>query len=325
MTQYKLVLSRLRQQLQWAYLYKLRRSIEDPPSHIAVIQDGNRRFADKHGLDNSEGHVHGAETTEELLQWCDELSVKEVTLYTFSTENFARSDAELTPLFDLITEKLHELAHADHIHENGVRIHALGDLTQLPQRVVDAVQDAEQQTVDYNQLKLNIALAYGGRNELLRATRQVIQDIEAGLLSPEDITTETIEEHLYREPLREVDLIIRTGGDKRTSNFLPWYANGNEAAVYFCTPYWPEFDKVEFFRALRTYEARNLSWKQAQTHRAVALVRALTDIGHQNPLRVVQRLQSQLTTDEYTEFTREADMEMLTKQSHHNIDSSGED
>lgn len=320
-----MVLSWLRQRVQWAYLYRLRRSIEDPPSHIAVIQDGNRRFADKHGLDSSEGHAHGAETTEELLQWCDDLGVKEVTLYTFSTENFARPDAELTSLFDLITEKLHKLADADHIHENGVRIHALGDLTQLPQRVVDAVQDAEQQTVDYNQLKLNIALAYGGRNELLRATRQVMQDIEAGVLHPEDITTETIEEHLYREPLREVDLIIRTGGDERTSNFLPWYANGNEAAVYFCTPYWPEFDKVEFFRALRTYEARESSWQEAQTHRATALVRALTEIGYQNRPRVVERLQSQLTADKSPEFTKEADMEMLTKQSHHNLDSSGED
>lgn len=319
------MISWLRTRLQRAYLRDLKRSISNPPTHVAVIQDGNRRYARERGLDDSAGHAHGAETTEEMLHWCNELGIAEVTLYTLSTENFARPAEELTALFDLLTEKLHKLADADLIHENGVRIHAVGDLSQLPKRVVDAVDHAEQQTRAYKQLKLNIALAYGGRNELLRATQQLMQDVEDGELRPTAITTDTIEDRLYREPMRDVDLIIRTGGDERTSNFLPWYANGNEAAVYFCTPYWPEFNKVEFFRAIRTYESRESSWQENRTRRAVALVRALAATGYQDRPRVIRRLRQQLTSDEATEFTADVDTDLSSNQSHHNLDLPGED
>lgn len=319
------MLSWIRQRVRRAYLRELKQSIETPPAHIAVIQDGNRRYAREHGLESSDGHAHGAETTEEMLHWCDELSIEEVTLYTLSTENFSRPDDELTSLFDLITEKLYKLADADLIHENGVRIHALGELSQLPQQVVDAVHYAEHQTADYRQLKLNIALAYGGRNELLRSTQQIVRDVADGELRPVDITTETIEDQLYREPLREVDLIIRTGGDERTSNFLPWHANGNQAAVYFCTPYWPEFDKIEFFRAIRTYESRESTWQQDRVRRAITLVRALAETGYQDRPRVINRLHQQLTSEEVAEFAEEVDTDHPPDQAHHNIDLSGED
>ena len=260
-----------------------------------------------------------------MSNWCDELSIAEVTLYTLSTENFKRPPEELSALYDLISDKLRTLADADHIHENGVQIHALGDLSQLPERVRDAVQYAEDRTDSYDQLKLNIALAYGGRNELVRATQRLMTDVAAGTLRPNDITTETIEDCLYREPLREVDLIIRTGGDKRTSNFLPWYANGNEAAVYFCTPYWPEFDKVEFLRALRTYESRESSWQQTRTRRAVALVRALAATGYQDRPRVIHRLRQQLPSDAAATFADEVATEESADQPHHNLDLPGEE
>jgi tritrans,polycis-undecaprenyl-diphosphate synthase [geranylgeranyl-diphosphate specific] len=150
-----------------------------------------------------------------------------------------------------------------------------------------------------------------------------MEEVADGKLRPGEITTETIENRLYREPLREVDLIIRTGGDERTSNFLPWYANGNEAAVYFCTPYWPEFDKVEFLRAMRTYESRESSWQQTRVRRAVSLARALAETGYEDRPRVIRRLRNKLTGAETTKFDDAVDEP--SEQPHPNIDLRGED
>lgn len=313
----------LRKRVRRTYLHELTQSIDSPPEHIAVIQDGNRRYARERGMDNSSGHVHGADTTEDLLHWCNELSIREVTLYTLSTENFSRPDEEITALFDLVTEKLYQFADADLIHENEVRIRGLGDIHQLPQRVVDAVHYAEAQTDQYSHLQLNIALAYGGRNELLRTAQQVAQEVADGELTPADVSPAEIEDRLYREPIRNVDLIIRTGGDERTSNFLPWHANGNEAAVYFCTPYWPEFNKVEFFRAIRTYESREASWQHNRTHRAIALARSLAETEYHNRPRVIRRLRKRLTGKEAAEFDEAISAETEITQS--DVDMPAED
>lgn len=292
----------VRSRLRRAYTQTLRRSIDNPPDHIAVIQDGNRRYANQQGLDKSQGHSSGAETTEDLLHWCNELSIQEVTLYTLSTENFHRPDDELASLYDLITEKLYELADADLIHDSQVRIRGLGDIEQLPSRVIEAVEYAERQTAQYDQLQLNIALAYGGRNELLKCTQKIATEVAAGNLAVEDISVAEIERRLYREPIRAVDLIIRTGGDERTSNFLPWYASGNEAAVYFCTPYWPEFSKAEFFRAIRTYESRERSWQQDQAHRALTLIHVLAENEYQDQTQAIGRIWQQLTEHAKTDL-----------------------
>ena len=295
--------------MQRVYLRELKQSIENPPEHVAVIQDGNRRYAREHGMDSSSGHKHGAETTEEMLQWCEEVGIREVTLYTLSTENFERPTNELEALFDLISEKLYQFADAELVHENNVHIRAIGEIHQLPHRVVDAIQYAEAQTEQYDQLQLNIALAYGGRNELLRAAKSIVRDVDDGALTPDDITDTEIENRLYREPIRDVDLVIRTGGDERTSNFLPWHGNGNEAAVYFCTPYWPEFNKAEFFRAIRTYESREESWQTDQNHRAIALLRAVAESEYQNQKQIIKRLRHQLTgnSDEFERVIEPAD------------------
>jgi tritrans,polycis-undecaprenyl-diphosphate synthase [geranylgeranyl-diphosphate specific] len=265
----------VRRQLETAYERQLRRSVSGAPAHVAVIQDGNRRYADKQGEKASDGHREGAKTTERVLDWCDEIGVEELTLYAFSTENFERPEHERESLFDLLEDKLYEFADAERIHESGVCIRAIGDVPQLPPRVREAIEYAESQTSDYDNFVLNIALAYGGRNELLGAARDVAREVESDNLDPDDISVETIESRLYARPLRDVDLIIRTGGDERTSNFLPWHANGNEAAVFFCTPYWPEFSKIDFLRAGRTYESREQSFRQAKVQRALALVRAV--------------------------------------------------
>jgi tritrans,polycis-undecaprenyl-diphosphate synthase [geranylgeranyl-diphosphate specific] len=286
--------SRLRGLIDGVYERLLRREIDGVPEHVAIIQDGNRRYARSNGGDAPDGHRAGAETTEAVLDWCSELGVEELTLYAFSTENFARPDEELEPLFDLLERKLREFADADRVHEQGVKIRALGDVAMLPPRVRDAVDYAQRRTREYDQFTLNIALAYGGRNELLSAVTAVARDVAAGDLDPADIDTAEIESRLYDSPVRDVDLIVRTGGDERTSNFLPWHANGNEAAVYFCTPYWPEFSKVDFLRAIRTYEAREESWRRARRERAAALVQAVAEMELTEARAVASRLRDRL-------------------------------
>ena len=284
----------LRRRFTDAYERMLRRQLDVAPTHVAIIQDGNRRYARERGDDAPDGHREGAKTTERVLEWCDDLGIEELTLYAFSTENFERPDEELEPLFDLLESKLYEFADSDRVHENGVRIGAIGDVDELPERVRDAVDYAESRTADYDQLRLNIALAYGGRSELLGAAREVAREVADGDLDPEDVDVDAVERRLAKHTTRDVDLIIRTGGDERTSNFLPWHANGNEAAVYFCAPYWPEFRKIDFLRAIRTYEHRSDSWRKTRAKRALALVRAVSDAELHTAKRVLQRFRDSL-------------------------------
>ena len=291
-----------------AYERLLRWELSGTPDHVAVIMDGNRRYARKQGEEATEGHREGAETTEEILNWCRQLGIDELTLYTFSTENFNRSEHEREALFDLLVSKLTEFADSERVHDAGVRIRAIGEVDRLPERVREAVDYAERRTRGYDEFYLNIALAYGGRAELLGAARDIASDVAAGDLDPETVTTETIEDRLYEGPTRDVDLIIRTGGDERTSNFLPWHANGNEAAVYFCAPYWPEFRKIDFLRAIRTYESREESWRRTKARRALALVRALEN-DRADVSAVRERLSERLPGDQPTTLPPESEFD----------------
>jgi tritrans,polycis-undecaprenyl-diphosphate synthase [geranylgeranyl-diphosphate specific] len=284
--------------LRSGYERLLRREIDGAPTHVAVIQDGNRRYARKNGDSAPSGHEDGAETTEQVLKWCRDLGVEELTLYTFSTENFGRPDDQLESLFDLIERKLREFADAEQIHEDGVSIRALGDVERLPERVREAVDYAERRTADYDQFVLNIALAYGGRAQLLSAARSVLGAVDDGEISPDEIDVGSIQNRLYDRPVRDVDLIIRTGGDERTSNFLPWHANGNEAAVYFCAPYWPEFSKTDLLRGIRTYQHRQESWRRTRARRALALVRTLGSADATEARRILGRFEDTLSSAE---------------------------
>ena len=280
----------------------LRREIDDDriPAHVAIIQDGNRRFARKQGEDPTSGHSAGARKTAQVLQWCEEIGVKEVTLYALSTENFDRPDDELEHLFDLLAEKLREFTRADEseeeseIDERGIRVRAIGDLDRLPERVRDAVRDAERRTAGNDAFRLNLALAYGGRAELLAAARAVARDARDGRLDPEDVDYEEIETRLSRGEVRDVDLIVRTGGNERTSNFLPWRAAGNEAAAFFCAPYWPEFGKTDLLRGIRTYQAREESWQRTRAERAAALVGAVAETSAVEARTATRRLRDRL-------------------------------
>jgi tritrans,polycis-undecaprenyl-diphosphate synthase [geranylgeranyl-diphosphate specific] len=277
-----------------AYERLLRREISGAPTHVAVIQDGNRRYADRNGDEAPDGHRAGAQTTERVLDWCQDLGVEELTLYAFSTENFDRPEHERAALFDLLERKLYQFADDDRVHDGEVRIRAIGDETMLPERVREAIRYAERRTADYGRFTLNVALAYGGRNELLGAARDVARAVTDGDLDPGEIDASEIDRRLYDNPLRDVDLIIRTGGDERTSNFLPWHANGNEAAVFFCTPYWPEFSKVDFLRGIRTYESRAESWRRTRVERAAALVRAVGGVELEEARDVIERFRDTL-------------------------------
>ena len=300
------MLDRLRGLVGRAYRRHLRHEIDDVPDHVAVIQDGNRRYAREQGDDAPEGHRAGADTTERVLDWCADLGVSELTLYAFSTENFERPDEELEPLFDLLEHKLREFADADRVHEQGVRVRAIGDVPRLPPRVRDAVDYAERRTAGNDRFTLNVALAYGGRTELLDAARAIARDVDAGEMAPEDVDVEAVESRLYDRPIRDVDLIVRTGGDERTSNFLPWHANGNEAAVYFCAPYWPEFSEVDFLRAIRTYESREESWQRARAERAAALVRALAEVEFAEARAAAARLRDRVPRLDGSDLSEDA-------------------
>ncbi|WP_440770733.1 polyprenyl diphosphate synthase [Natronorubrum sp. DTA28] len=310
----------LRQRVDAVYEEVLSREISGAPTHVAVIQDGNRRYARRKGGDATDGHREGAQTTERVLEWCQDIGVEELTLYAFSTENFDRPDEENQALFDLLCEKLREFADAERVHENEVRIRVIGEVERLPERVRDVVGYAERRTRGYDRFVLNIALAYGGRSQLLEAAQGVAADVETGTLEPDAIDVETIEDRLYDQPVRDVDLIIRTGGDERTSNFLPWHANGNEAAVFFCTPYWPEFSKTDFLRGIRTYEHREESWRRTRARRAMALLGAVSDPELVEAKSIVERFRDSLPSAEQPDPD---DLEGVDAGQVDDLDSSG--
>lgn len=227
------------------------------PHHIAIIQDGNRRFALTHGISAAEGHRLGADTTEKMLDWARELGIRHITLYCFSTENFQRNQEEVDDLITLFRQKLDQVVKDPRIHTNRIRVQVLGDRSLLPADLLASVERAEKATAEYNNYFINLALAYGGRNEIVRAAKDLLGQVRGGRIRAEDIDPTTIEYQLYSEQqIPPVDLIVRTGNERRTSNFLPWLANGNECAVYFCAPNWPAFRKIDFLRAIRVYDQR---------------------------------------------------------------------
>ncbi|MDD1671763.1 MAG: polyprenyl diphosphate synthase [Methanomicrobiales archaeon] len=227
------------------------------PNHIAIIQDGNRRYARTQGISAAEGHRAGADTTEKMLDWARELGIRHITLYCFSTENFTRSREEVDELITLFREELDRVVEDPRIHTNRIRVQVLGDRSLLPTDLLASVERAEKVTREYGNYFINLALAYGGRNEIVRAAKDLLGQVKGGRLRAEEIDPAMIEHQLYSEKqIPPVDLIVRTGNEHRTSNFLPWLANGNECAVYFCAPNWPAFRKVDLLRAIRVYDQR---------------------------------------------------------------------
>lgn len=225
------------------------------PHHVGIIMDGNRRFAMELGLDDvSMGHVAGQERLENVLDWCLELGVKVLTVYAFSTENFQRADPERELLMELFEHNFRKMAVDDRVHKNRIRVRCIGDLSLLPQHVREAAEHVMQVTRDYGDHSFNVAIAYGGRQEIVEAVRQIAREAKAGTLLPEDIGVEAISSRLYTGDLPDPDFIIRTSGEERVSNFLLWQMA--YAELYFADVYWPELSRLEFLRALEEYQRR---------------------------------------------------------------------
>ncbi len=225
------------------------------PKHIAIIMDGNRRFARQLGLDETEGHLKGKDKLEEILEWCVELNIEILTVYAFSTENVKRDSDQVGKLMELFQDNFRRAAEDPRVHENKIRIRAIGSVEELPKSVLESIRYAEEKTKDYDRYHFNIAVAYGGREEILRAIQSVAQDVKDGKLNVEDIDEKTVAERLYTSDFPDPDLILRTSGEERISNFLIWQLAYSE--LYFTDVYWPGFRKVDFLRAIRSYQDRH--------------------------------------------------------------------
>lgn len=226
------------------------------PNHIGVITDGNRRWAKERMLEGWEGHWEGAKTLENFLDWCIELGVKAVTIYSFSTENFNRSEKELDELFKVFHDNLEKLLNTPRIHRRQVRVKAIGRVETLPENLQKLVSDVEAATADYDNFYLNIAIAYGGRAEIVDATKLIAQKVKNGVFDSEEIDERVFEAHLYTAhlPNPDPDIIIRTSGESRLSNFLVWQSAYSE--LFLLDVYWPSFRKIDLMRAIRGYQRR---------------------------------------------------------------------
>ena len=226
------------------------------PDHIGVILDGNRRWAGEHLMSRWMGHKYGADKVEELLDWCLGLDVKTITLYAFSTENFERSSNEVNEIFNLIDERLKKFLSDERVHKNRVQTKVIGRINLLPKSTQDLVRLVEEKTKGYDKHYLNVAVAYGGRAEIIDATKKIAEKVKAGELNVEEINEKTVEENLYTShlPNSDPDLIIRTSGEERLSGFLLWQSAYSE--LYFMDVYWPEFRRIDLWRAIRTYQKR---------------------------------------------------------------------
>ncbi len=224
--------------------------------HIAIILDGNRRWASENELNPWLGHKRGAETVEQLLDWCLKLDVKFVTLYTFSTENFTRSIKEIQEIMMIAEEKFRKILTDERIHKNKVNVKVIGRTNMLPESLQQLISDVEKSTANYDGQFLNFAFAYGGRAEIVDATRVIAEKVKSGELEPEDIHESTIEKYLYTSHMakQEPDLIIRTSGEERLSGFLLWQSAYSELA--FLDVYWPDFRLIDLLRAIRTFHKR---------------------------------------------------------------------
>ncbi|MEH1921371.1 isoprenyl transferase [Nostoc sp.] len=230
------------------------------PQHIAVIMDGNGRWATSRGLPRIAGHRQGAKTLKELLRCCKDWGVKALTAYAFSTENWQRPVEEVDFLMHLFERLLHrELAQ---MHREGVRISFIGDLSALPKSLQTEMERSMAETLNNQAIHFTVAVNYGSRNEITRVCRQVAQLVEQGELNAEQVNESLVEQHLYTVDTPEPDLLIRTSGEMRLSNFLLWQMAYTE--MYFTDILWPDFNREAFYQALLSYQSRDRRFGQVK-------------------------------------------------------------
>ncbi len=236
---------------------KLLREVSEHPikvEHLAIIMDGNRRFAWKSNIATGIGHRIGKEKLERVLDWTLEIGIPWLTVYALSTENLNRPEKELATLFKLYIEGLRDIADDERIHKNKVKVQIIGRRDLLPKDVNDAIDYAEQKTVDYDQFVFTVCLAYGSREEMIDAIRSIAEEHATGELALESINEKAVSDRLYTGEMPDPDLVIRTSGEERISNFLLWQMAYSE--LYFSDVFWPSFQKKDLLKAIRTYQDR---------------------------------------------------------------------
>ncbi|MDB4590301.1 isoprenyl transferase [Flavobacteriaceae bacterium] len=222
------------------------------PNHIAIIMDGNGRWAKSKGLLRSIGHQNGAKTVKEIVETCAKINVKYLTLYAFSTENWNRPKLEVELLMKLLISSLKKEVKT--LQKNNIKLSTIGNLNSLPTKVAKELKDVIEKTKDNNRLTLTLALSYGSQEELIKTIKEISLKVKNNLISPENIDKSVINNHLYDHYLPDVDLLIRTSGEQRISNFLLWEIA--YAELFFTDILWPDFNNENLFEAILNYQNR---------------------------------------------------------------------
>jgi len=224
----------------------------DMPKHLAIIMDGNGRWAERKGKNRIHGHSYGVKAVKETVEEVAQLNIKYLTLYAFSTENWNRPQDEISVLMKLLVNTLR--TELEKLLENRIKLNVIGSIQELPDIVQNELEHVVEQTKNNSEMTLTLALSYGGREELTNALKQLAYKVKDDLISPENIDQSIINEHLYTQNLPDVDLLIRTSGEKRISNFLLWQIA--YAELYFSKALWPDFTKKHLHKALISYQKR---------------------------------------------------------------------
>ena len=222
------------------------------PHHIAIIMDGNGRWAKKKLLNRISGHVKGVNAVREVVTACRELGIKVLTLYAFSVENWKRPEEEVGALMGLLKEYLQK--ECPEMVQNNIRLNAIGRMEDLPMDVQKVLQETKKKTQHCNGMILNLALSYGGRSEILNAVQGIASDLQKGRIKPEEITIQRFSQYLWTRGIPDPDLLIRTSGEFRISNFLLWQIAYTE--LYVTDTLWPDFDREELLKAISDYQSR---------------------------------------------------------------------
>jgi undecaprenyl diphosphate synthase len=234
------------------------------PAHIACIMDGNGRWAQERGESRVVGHHEGVASVREITEACAELGIDFLTLYTFSTENWERPDAEINALMELLVSTVQK--ERDTLMENGVKLRTIGDLSELPGTCQEALEQTKRDTAENHRMTLTLALSYSGRWELLEAARALAAEAAAGNLDPGDIDASLLEDQLDTHGMPDPDLLVRTGGEYRLSNFLLWQSAYTE--LYITEEFWPEFRRPQLYGAIRSFQDRDRRFGRVNSNAA---------------------------------------------------------
>lgn len=226
-------------------------NLENLPVHVAIIMDGNRRWAKKNNLETAQGHKEGAENLKRIAKFANKIGIKYMTVYAFSTENWKRSEEEVGAIMKLLKLYISDFFKS---YDDNIKVNVLGRVNDLPKDLQNEINKAIDRTKNNTGLVLNICFNYGGRDEIVTATKKIAEDVLSGKIKIEDIDETMVSNNLYTAGQPDPDLLIRTSGEERISNFLPWQISYSE--FVFTDKYWPEYDEEEFLKSIQIYQKR---------------------------------------------------------------------